>query len=84
MDDERIKKTFGNAVRRQRRRKGVSQEKLAELADLHRTYISDVERGDRNVSLLNIVRLATALGIDPDALFDGLRGLKLKRRRPAS
>jgi len=42
---------------------GVSQEKLAALAGLHRTYVSGIERGERNVSLVNIERLATALGV---------------------
>jgi transcriptional regulator with XRE-family HTH domain len=54
---------FGQAVRRFRRAKGVSQEKLAELADIHRTYIGDVERGTRNVALVNMTKLAAALGL---------------------
>ena len=43
--------------------RGISQEKLAELAGLHRTYVSSIERGERNVSLVNIERLAAALGV---------------------
>lgn len=54
---------FGQAVRRLRRAKGMSQERLAEVADIHRTYIGDVERGKRNISLLNMTRLAGALGV---------------------
>ena len=54
---------FGKAVRKLRREKGVSQEALADLAGIHRTYIGDVERGVRNLSLLNIVRIANALEI---------------------
>jgi CheY-like chemotaxis protein/DNA-binding XRE family transcriptional regulator len=50
---------------------GLSQETLAERANLHRTYISDVERGERNVSLENIVRLAHALDLSVAALFPG-------------
>jgi len=46
-----------------RLRKGISQEKLAELAGLHRTYVSSVERGERNISLVNIHRLAEALEV---------------------
>lgn len=49
--------------------KGISQEALAEEADLHRTYVSSVERGERNVSLVNIARLATALGVEIRELF---------------
>ena len=54
---------FGKKLREIRERKGVSQEKLAEMAALHRTYVSSVERGKRNISLLNIERLAQALGV---------------------
>lgn len=49
-------------LREIRLKKGISQERLAELAGLHRTYVSSVERGGRNISLENIDRLATALG----------------------
>ena len=54
---------FGTRLREIRKKKGMSQEKLAELAGLHRTYVSSVERGGRNVSLLNIERLAKALDV---------------------
>ena len=54
---------FGEKVRESRRTKGISQEKLAELSGLHRTYVSGVERGERNISLVNIERIARALGI---------------------
>lgn len=53
---------FGTRLREIRLTKGISQERLAELAGLHRTYVSSVERGERNISLENIDRLATALG----------------------
>ena len=59
--DVRIR--FGNKLREVRLQKDVSQEKLAELAGLHRTYVSSVELGKRNVSLLNIEKLAIALGV---------------------
>lgn len=67
---------FGKQLRAVRERVGISQEKLAELAGLHRTYVSTVERGKRNVSLLNIERLAVALGVKmrdlmPDTEKDG-------------
>jgi transcriptional regulator with XRE-family HTH domain len=54
---------FGKRLRVVRERVGVSQEKLAEMASLHRTYVSSVERGKRNISLLNIEKLAGALGV---------------------
>lgn len=60
---------FALAVRKWRRRRGMSQEQLAERAGLHRTYISDVERGARNLSLESIRRLAHALEVSLAALF---------------
>ena len=63
---------FGAEVRRRRTELGLSQEELAERSGLHRTYIGSVERGERNISLLNIVELATALGCDPASLVAGI------------
>ena len=60
---------FGRRLREVRRKKGVSQESLAAEADLHRTYVSSVERGERNISLVNIARLATALGVEIREFF---------------
>ena len=54
---------FGKAVRRERVIRGLSQEKLAEFSDLNRTYIGDIERGMRNVSLVNMQKIATALDL---------------------
>ena len=54
---------FGTKLRKVREQTGISQEKLAELAGLHRTYVSSVERGQRNISLVNIEKLAVALGV---------------------
>ena len=64
-----IKKSFGSSVKGWRQQLGFSQEELAERADLHRTYISDVERGARNLSLESINKLAHALDISVSALF---------------
>jgi CheY-like chemotaxis protein/plasmid maintenance system antidote protein VapI len=63
------KKEFGAAVKFQRNRLGLSQELLAERADLHRTYITDIERGARNLSLETIYKLAEALGVSVESLF---------------
>lgn len=56
-------------LRRERERRGFSQEHLADLAGLHRTYVGSVERGERNVSVDNIERLAAALGLEPSDLL---------------
>ncbi|MEM1170005.1 MAG: helix-turn-helix transcriptional regulator [Cyanobacteria bacterium P01_H01_bin.35] len=64
---------FGQQVRKLRQAKGLSQEKLAELAGLHRNYIGGIERGERNVALLNILRLARALEVSPSKLLEGIQ-----------
>lgn len=64
-----IIKVFGTNVRKYRKEKGISQEKLAELCGLHRTYISDIERLKRSISLENIQRIADALNIETHRLF---------------
>ena len=69
MDAARVQRMFGRAIRARREALRISQEELADRAGLHRTYIGDVERGERNISLVNIVKLAKALGVRPGALF---------------
>jgi len=64
-----IKQRFGRAIKKRRTELGISQEELAERADLHRTYIADIERGTRNVSLENIEKLTKALQIPIATLF---------------
>ena len=64
---------FGARVRAERTRLGLTLEQLAERAGMHWTYIGSVERGERNISLINITRLAEALGVGPEVLVQGLR-----------
>jgi transcriptional regulator with XRE-family HTH domain len=66
------KSLFGKAVRALREERGYSQEELAERAGLHRNYVGGVERGERNVALENIVKLAGALSVRTRDLFDSL------------
>ena len=65
-------KKFGANVRARRDARDLSQEKLAELADLDRTYISSVERGARNISLLSSLRIAKALKTSVAELCEGI------------
>ena len=63
---------FGANVRRFRSERGYSQEELGERAGLHRTYVSSLERGERNVGLDNIKRLADALAVESSELLVGI------------
>lgn len=69
---EDIRARFGKAVRRRRYRLGVSQEAFADLCGLDRTYLGGIERGERNVALVNIERIARALRISLSELFRGV------------
>jgi transcriptional regulator with XRE-family HTH domain len=64
---------FGTRLRELRTRKNLSQEKLAELADLHRNYVGLLERGQSNVSLVTLVALARALSVRPFKLIERIR-----------
>jgi transcriptional regulator with XRE-family HTH domain len=64
-----VKSQFGSRLRQLRDERGYSQEELAERAGLHRNYVGGVERGERNVALENIVKLAKALSVPPRDLF---------------
>ena len=61
--------TFAEKLKELRKQSGLSQEKLAELSGLHRTYISSIEREQRNISIDNIAKIASALKIDPYLLL---------------
>lgn len=67
------KAIVGKNIRQRRLDVGLSQEGLAEEANLHRTYIGGIERGERNVSLENIVRVARALRVTPSQLLEGVK-----------
>jgi transcriptional regulator with XRE-family HTH domain len=63
---------FGERVRAERLRLGISQETLAQLSDVHWTFVGQVERGTRNLSLHNIVKIAAGLDVDPAILVSGI------------
>lgn len=66
------KQKLGNNIKQLRLDLGLSQEQLAEKANLHRTYIGAVERGERNISLDNIIALAHGLGVSVVNLLEGI------------
>jgi len=70
MEREVLLKRFGARVRALRTEQGMSQERLAELAQLHRAYISGVEIGRRNISIWTVHRIAHALGVTSSVLAD--------------
>lgn len=70
MEKQDITIAFGKRVRELRVAKGISQEKFAELADLHRTYVGMIERAERNITLKNIEKIAHALQIFISDLFE--------------
>lgn len=67
--EAQIQKYFGERVRELRKQKGLSQEALALACDLDRTYIGGVERGERNISLINIHKISRSLGVSPSDLL---------------
>ena len=71
-----IRERFGFAVKMRREELQLTQEDLAEKAGIHRTYLSDIERGSRNLSLINIERLAASLSISLAELFQSVETRK--------
>ena len=65
-----IRKLYGERLKAFRKKKGLSQEDLGFKSSLHRTYISEVERGRRNISILNIAKIAKALDSNIKEFFD--------------
>lgn len=68
-NDSRLRATLADNLRRLRKVQGLSQEALADKASLHRTFVGAVERGERNISLDNIGKLAAALAVPPSLLL---------------
>ena len=66
---EQILIYFGQRLRKERLKRKLSQEKLAEIAGLHRTYIGMIERAEKNITLINIEKVANALNINISELF---------------
>ena len=69
MDEKVIRTRFGARVRQLRTERGWSQEVFADRAGLHRTYVGSIERGEQNISLVNIEKLAATLGVSLAELF---------------
>lgn len=67
--DKQYLQSFGRRIQELRKKLGISQEELAFRAGFHRTYVGMIERGERNISLCNLLRLADGLGIDIKDLF---------------
>lgn len=70
--EKALLKRFGSQVRKVRQEKGLSQEELALESDLDRSYIGGVERGERNLSLLNLFKLSKALSVPPSKLLENV------------
>lgn len=62
---------LGDRIRSLRKERGLSQEKLAELSDVHRNFIGFIERGERNVGIRTVIALAQAMGLHPSSLLAG-------------
>ena len=71
-NNNNILKNFGERIRFFRKKHDISQEELAHLSTLDRSYIGGVERGERNISLINIFKIANALNISLNHLFDDM------------
>jgi len=68
-----ISKKLGARIQKLRQEKGLSQEDLAFESDLHRTYISHVERGSRNITVIGLCKVAKGLGMKPSDVLEGIK-----------
>lgn len=73
MDIKQVKERFGDRVRELRKDAGFTQEELADAAELDRSYVGSIERGERNLSIENVCRLALAIGVSPAEFFSWWR-----------
>ena len=67
-----IQHKIGDRIRKLRHERGLSQEKFANLCELDRTYIASIEQGNRNVSIVNLEKIARAFGLTLSELFEGI------------
>ena len=72
---------LGRTIRRLRKQRGLSQMKLAELADMHLNHVSSVERGERNPGVLSLLKISRGLGVPITALFDEFPPSTVRRMR---
>jgi transcriptional regulator with XRE-family HTH domain len=80
LDDTAFLRDLGDRIRARRTARGLTQAQLAEACALHRTFIGSVERGERNVSVLNLRAMARALRVSLAELFDGLPDRRARAR----
>lgn len=80
MNEQAIQKRFGVRVRRARQACKLTQEEVADAAELDRSYVGQVERGERNISLVNIHKIARALHVQPSDLVDSSEWDRLGRQ----
>lgn len=69
IDQDKAQKQLGAVIRDNRKSSGYSQEEFASYCGVHRTYMGAIERGERNISLMNIIRIANALKMKPSEFF---------------
>jgi transcriptional regulator with XRE-family HTH domain len=70
--NKKLSSKFGEVIRELRKERSLSQEELADKADVHRTYIGMIERGEKNITLENIQKLAKALNVSLKSVFEKL------------
>ncbi len=83
MMDSRLLESFGQHLRALRKANGWSQERLALESGLDRAYVGSVERGQRNLTLVNICKLAETLGVPPSEMLNFFRGAPSRKHRPS-